>query len=307
MAQEYRLKERSVLIRGRKTFTRDEVIALLRAVWRKPLRRQMFMRKIDWRSEATFRWNIALWLPAKEEKWVQLQVRRINDEYRVYCSGPHSIRLLSKLNGIPMRRRALDTAENTGRMSRAERRRRQRAAKRAQQKAAEQSKRKKSRTRAVREARGEVSWSPPLQKQLTPMFRHTPMFWQEAVDVVAYALQIQGVWRARQQRFLSGRDLAAVWLLDALEKTRDHEQNVDHYAQIAYRGFYIRLDIVEHKGLRRWRGDPTLVTISCSKMNPYPAYRRLRRRMRMVLLGKPLVVQEARRARALQSDHRFAA
>jgi hypothetical protein len=122
-------------------------------------------------------------------------------------------------------------------------------------------------------------------EDLTPQFRKSRIFWNEVLDATVAIFDI------RRDAKHSAREIAARRLYNSLER------NDWQFTQYKQRGFCLQFDIVDG----RWKGiSLTAATVSCTKDNRHPSYRRMRSWLKKTLCGIPL--GDARRRRELLFD-----
>jgi hypothetical protein len=120
---------------------------------------------------------------------------------------------------------------------------------------------------------------------LTPQFRKARIHWNEAIDATVAIFGIRGDSQS------TARHIAARRLYQVLDRT-DFA-----FAQYTAQGFSLQFTTVDG----RWKGmDLTAVTVSCTKDNKHPIYRRMRKWLRTRARGFPEPVAMRRRTLLFQ-------
>lgn len=270
----YALREKSVFYDGRKDLAHNEVQFAVTNAMRRKLRRAgydaTFWRELSENGESFITWHFTRYNARNDKEWVAFEaLANTNTSYHLNCFGPKAEQTIERINKAAHRklpgriRKQLVQADRL--------RRKHRKKKKKNQKASEQLPKQK--------VRKEKKFVPLClsQEQLVPQYRNSRVFWQEAAACVAYAFDMPGHNR-----------LARSWvrLFDSAKRTEWR------YAQYKGRGFTIRFEFADC----RWRGDITPLTVSCTKDNRHPVYRRMRSFLAKKLQGLPPPVQNERRA-----------
>jgi hypothetical protein len=264
----YRLENHRLLRQGRKTLSEDEAYNVVYRAFRKKLRRRVgrLVERAKQFGDATARWNFVANL--KNDHWVQLHLRCVNNSFSVFISGPRTVDLVAKLNDP---RTAHVVVRKTKQEQKdAERKERARLAALRQLKKPRKVKKKKK-------AKGEQT--PPKPKELkqkshrrtdlTPQFGNSCVEWDFCLDLV------ERLFAPVRTAKYTARQLAAKTLYDSLEKT-DWQ-----WTFYKAHGFELHFEpigpwIVSEKE----RQVTTKLRILCIKDNKNIMYRRLRKYLR---------------------------
>ncbi|MBC7836165.1 hypothetical protein H7X87_00085 [Acetobacteraceae bacterium] len=126
---------------------------------------------------------------------------------------------------------------------------------------------------------------------LTPQFRKNRLAWSEAVTETVRIFEARGNWK------YTARERVASELWGSLERSGYR------FAQYKRGGFCLRFDLTDG----RWRGDITPLTVSCTKDNTHPTYRRMRKILKERLTGLSQEEQHQRKALLWHEDSQIAA
>ena len=260
-----------------------EAGAFLHKVMRKKIRRRgrvnRFMRHVRLFGEGTHTWSFIPKVKDVDDDWVTVHGWYADGQFRLYCLGPQADAAVQRANSLLGK---LPSWWNTSygwhqhpykmkvrheHWLRAKRARlaKKRAALKLKQEAAK-----------AKNRRAKKSFTPapiPLQchELLTPQFKKSRIFWQEAIRATVEVFDIKRHWK------YSARELAARELWGSLERSGYR------FAQYKRRGFCLRFDLFD--GI--WRGDLTPIKVACTKDNTRQEYRRMRKHFRHLLLGMP--------------------
>lgn len=239
-----------------------------------------FARTLDEYGEAAVTWNFDKRVTAAEDHWATLHAWEQTDgTHSLYCIGPQAEAVVEKINKAiydktPKWLKKKLAAEKK-RASKS-RRFRRRKAKRDTREAPVQVKKPKKGPKYV--------W-PTAHEQLTPQFGKSRIFWDEAIDATV------AIFGIRRDSMRTARQIAARRLYYVMRR------NDYAFAQYKERGFTLQFTIVDG----RWKGiSLTAVTVSCTKDNKHPIYRRMRKWLRRTLHNLP--EPEARRRREVLFD-----
>lgn len=282
----YSLLDTRVLCDGREEIGRNEIATVLKKSLNKRLRKHgrigAFMDALDNFGQASITWNFTKRV-ASDDHWATLhgcEVERLST-YHLYCIGPQAHNVLERVNVALRQSDRKRRKKQRKRATLAQRRARvvsKRRLKKQQTLLAKPPRVKKTKAQRRREKYAAV---PSHQHELlTPQFRKSRVFWNEALNATVAIFQI------RRDGKNTAREIAARVLWRSLEHT-DYR-----FAQFRQDGFCLQFNIADG----RWRGiDLTAVSVSCTKDNRNPVYRRMRKWMRRTLHGLSPTVQQVRR------------
>ena len=225
-------------------------------------------------------WGFVRQVGDRDDHWVTMQAWLIGaDRYRLYCVGPQAEAVIEKINAALdttpkwlKKRIALERHRSRGELKR--KKKTKAVPKRANPKAPPQAKKRKVR-----------AFLPASHEDLTPQFKKSRIFWNEAIDAAVAIFDI------KRDAKSSAREIVARRLWHSLDKS-DYQ-----FAQIRQGEFTLRFTIVDG----RWRGvGLTPVTVSCTKDNRDPHYRKMRKWLHRKLHG--LSPPKAARRRDLLFD-----
>lgn len=281
MRTPYTLRDTSVLYEGRDELRHVEVSTAVLHALRRKLRLARydkdFFKNLLENGEASVSWNLTRYNTEHDEQWVSFHAWTLeNGLHQLNCIGPQAETVIDRIN------KAL--FDKTPKWLK-------------KQIKKEDRHRTKSRRFRLRKAKRLKKGPSPLQikrpkKQkrftvsndlinLTPQFHKTRIFWNEAIDAT---VAIFGIKRDAQ---FSARHIAARRLYQVLDRT-DYA-----FAQYREKGFCLQFTAVDG----RWKGmDLTAVTVSCTKDNRHPIYRRMRKWLRKHAQGIPEPLAARRRA-----------
>lgn len=257
--------------------------AFLHKSMRKKIRRRgrvdRFMRHVRLFGEASHTWSFIPKVTDIDDDWVTVHAWHSSGVFRLYCLGPQADAAVQRVNSLlgklpswwnspynrcqhpykmKMRREHWLRAKRT-------RLAKKRAALKLKQEVA------KSRNRETKKNFIPAPVSLVRNELLTPQFRKSRIFWQEAICATVATFDIRRHWK------YSARELAARELWSSLERSGYR------FAQYKRRSFCLRFDLFD--GV--WRGDLTPVKVTCTKDNTRQEYRRMRKHFRHILLGIP--------------------
>lgn len=279
----YSLQNSRVLCEGRDTLTEREVCNVVHNAVRRTLRlsgrEDSFLRDLSIYGEAKFTWNFTHRITHLDDNWVSLHAWRISDdEYHLYCVGPQSINAIERVNAC-LGGYVVSPKKNRRRSFRfggLERSRRKRKGHKRHKRIVQPKQVKKQRKKVYVPA----VLSLENHQVLTPQFRNNRVLWDEAVSMTIQSFDVQANWKYSAKEIVSQELFASM------------ERSGYRFAQFKRAGFCLRFDLID--GI--WRGEITPTTVSCTKDNTHPTYRRMRKWLRTRLLGLPSPEQAIRRA-----------
>lgn len=291
MKTTYRLDGSSVLYKGREELYRAEVSDALLHALRRKLRLERydkdFFQNLTRHGEASISWNFTRHNSASDKHWVSFHAWLLDDlTYHLHCVGPQAEMAIERIN------RALDTKTPKWLKKKLaeEERRKQPQSKRSRKKKERLKKKRQNLKQAPRKKEKRGIFASHQHEQLTVQFRKSRVSWLEALNETVAIFQVH------RDSKNSAREIVARKLWNSLER------NDYRFAQFRQEGFCLQFTLVDG----RWRGDITPLTVSCTKDNRHPTYRRMRKRLKAKLQG--LSPQEQRRRKLyLWPDERQAA
>jgi hypothetical protein len=270
--------------------------AVLKALRRK-LRLQhyhaQFFHELRVEGRSSITWNFTRYNASSDRGWVTFEAGLNSDgTYAVRCFGPQADLAIKRINTALAREAVPDgchTVRKNSRRIRGVARKRRLLAKRKKLLA-----KRAAGLVAAKPKRRRVPTPAPLSLKrnevLVPQFRKSRVFWREAVAMTMHAFEVRGNWKR------SAREIVVRELYDSLER------NGYRFAQYKRRGFSLRFDMAG-----AYCGDITAVTVSCTKDNTHPAYRRLRKQLHLTLHGLNPKEQRRRTAVLWDNSQRIAA
>jgi hypothetical protein len=288
----YTLHETRVLCDGREELNRCEVRAVVTNAMRRKLRLAgydaEFWRELETSGESVLTWNFTRHNARNEREWISFQAWTQDATYTLHCVGPQAEYAIERVNKVLADRTPKWLRKKLEKQSSKKSKRRvHKKHKRLREK---QLQRRGPKQRKLRKTH--IAIASHQHEQLTPQFRRTRLFWNEALDATVAIFDI------RHDGKNAARAIAARKLWRSLEHTNYR------FAQVRQEGFCLQFTIVDG----RWRGiDLTPVTVSCTKDNRNPIYRRMRKWLKKKLHGMPSSVQMTRRELLLMSDLRAVA
>ena len=281
MRTPYTLRDSTVLYDGRDELRYFEVSAAVMHALRRKLRLgrydRNFFQNLETYGEAVLTWNAVHKITEDDDHWVSLHAWALaNDSYRLQCVGPQAQHIVDKINRALFDRTPKwlkkKIAADKWRKSKSRKFRKRKNRRPDAQPAPQQHKKpKKERRRAV---------ASHVLECVTPQFRKSRIFWSEALDATV------AIFGIRRDGKHSAREIAARRLYRSLEHT-DYQ-----FAQYKAEGFCLQFNIVDG----RWKGmGLTAATVSCTKDNKHPRYRRMRSWLRTRLLALPSPLARRRR------------
>lgn len=266
-----------------KPLTALEFAAFLHKAMRKKIRRRgrvgRFIRHLRLFGEAAHTWDFVPRVLGLGDQWVTVHGWYSDGEFRLYCLGPQADAAVQRVNALLGK---LPSWWNTmyahyehpyKRKQRHEHWLRAKRARLAKKRAVRQLKQEAAKAKN-RKTKKDFTPSPMSllrNERLTPQFRKSRIFWQEAISATVAVFALKRHWK------YSARECAARELWASLERTGYR------FAQFKRRGFCLRFDLFD--GL--WRGDLTPVKVACTKDNTKQEYRRMRKHFRNILLEMP--------------------
>lgn len=260
-----------------------EFAAFLHKVMRKNIRRRgrvsRFIRHLHLFGEASHTWDFISKVQGVDDQWVTVHGWYEAGQFRLYCLGPQADAAVQRVNAFlgklpswwnssySRRHHPYKAKQKHEHWRRAKRARLEK--KRAARKLKQEAGRTKNRRTKKRFSSSPISLE--RNELLTPQFRKSRIFWQEAISATVAVFALKRHWK------YSAREVAARELWGSLERTGYR------FAQFKRRGFCLRFDLFD--GL--WRGDLTPVRVACTKDNTKQEYRRMRKHFRNILLEMP--------------------
>lgn len=227
----------------------------------------VFWKTLRESGEAELSWNFTRHNRKSANAWVTFHAWETEvDCYHLHCVGPQAEYVIERINQIAVSRVPKRVKRALARINHTRKRRNKLAKKRRQREARAPNQLPKLKTRR---AFTPAPISLERNEILTPQFRNHRISWHEARKLVADIFQVRSNWKYTKDQ------LVAQELWGSLERSGYR------FASYKRDGFVLRFDLID--GV--YRGDITPLTVSCTKDNAYPVYRRLRKRLREKLHG----------------------
>lgn len=249
-----------------------------------------FWQELKRDGQASVTWNFTRHNAHNDRAWVRFSALAADAAVLLDCDGPQASVAIERINKALNDRRPkwltkwIASEESGPSKSRRLQKKRDKLRKERERRKAE---------REVQDRKRQKGFVPaPLSQmrneRLTPQFRKSVFFWREAITETAAIFDVKDNPRK------TAREYVAQELWSSLERSGDR------FAQFKRSGFCLRFDLVDG----RYRGEITPLTVSCTKDNRHPLYRRMRERFKDRLAAIP---PPERRTLAAQFNRRFAA
>ena len=326
MASAFTLEGSNILFGGNPKLTQKKVNELLSKAIRRKMRLEgydaEFRRCLNETGNATLTWHFTRHNHAGERYWVNINAHQLSkDVFAVSCEGPAAKYTVERINKAIIEPQC------------AKRKRARQALQRIRnRKLATRNKRQiKNRAKCVpiQVKKKRYPTNAPLSlKTKIRVYKSSLVTWKEAVTAVAKIFGVRDGWKYYTDKDTAWRYSSEQ--LAARELFSSFDNSGHRFMRMRREGFELRFDILDHDEDRDWTLGPlqaqffdtlpqlkkrhediwerlemTRFTISCSKGDSHPLYKRMRRHFKALLVGLP--TSKARERRAFMQHIREAA